>query len=230
LAAANGVDARYFDPAAVAAGQTPGLAVVFTGTMSYRPNADAVCWFAREVLPAVRRTVPEARFVIVGRQPSPAVRRLAGAPGVAVTGAVPDVRPYLAGAALAVCPLRLARGVQNKVLEAMAMGRAVVASPAALEGLDAEPGRHVLAADGAAAWRQTVKALLGDPDRRGAIGRAAREHIVRNYTWEARLGPLVELCRELADGRESSPSDEPAGRRRAASRPAQTPPVKDAAR
>jgi len=230
LAVGNGVDAAYFDPAAVAARQTRGLAIVFTGTMSYRPNVDAVCWFAREVLPAVRRGVPEARFVIVGRDPAPAVRRLAGAPGVEVTGAVPDVRPYLAGAALAVCPLRLARGVQNKVLEAMAMGRAVVASAAALEGLDAEPGRNVLRSDGAEAWRQTVTALLGDPDRRGAIGRAAREHIVSRCTWEARLGPLVELCRTLANGPESAGSGERPGQQRAARPPAPTPSVEDAAR
>lgn len=207
LAVGNGVDAAYFHAAAPEESE-PGR-IVFTGTMSYRPNADAVCWFAREVLPGVRDAVPEASFAIVGREPAPAVRQLAGAPGVEVTGAVPDVRPYLSRAAAVVCPLRLARGVQNKVLEAMAMARPVVASPAALEGLEAEPGRHVLRADSAAAFRDAVVGLLTDSRLRETIGTAARGHVERHYTWDARLAPLVELCRRLAGRREEPRKGDP---------------------
>ncbi len=196
LAIGNGVDTDYFY-APLPDESEPGR-IVFTGTMDYRPNLDAVCWFAREVLPGIRAAVSEASFTIVGRDPAPAVRQLAARPGVVVTGSVPDVRPYLARAAVAVCPLRLARGVQNKVLEAMAMARPVVASPAALEGLDADPGRHVLQADSAREFGEAVVGLLTDSALRARMGDDARGHVERRYNWDARLAPLVDLCRRLA--------------------------------
>jgi len=186
----NGVDLGRFDPTHAGAspynGATP--AIVFTGTMSYRPNVDAVCWFAREVLPRLRTRAAAPEFYIVGADPSPAVRALARLPGVHVTGSVPDVRPFIAHAAVAVAPLRIARGIQNKVLEAMAMERPVVASPQAFEGLRARPGRDLLVADGAeeTAWR-IAEVLDG---AHPGLGKAARIAVAEGHDWAATLRPL----------------------------------------
>ncbi|HEX9946610.1 MAG TPA: TIGR03087 family PEP-CTERM/XrtA system glycosyltransferase [Allosphingosinicella sp.] len=179
----NGVDLDYYDPAA----RFPALAergplIVFTGQMDYAPNIDAVRWFAGEVMPML----PKARFAIVGRKPPEAVRRLAG-PRTIVTGSVPDVRSWLAAADVVAAPLRIARGIQNKVLEAMAMARPVVASPAAFEGIEAEPGRHLLVADGAEAQAEAIAGLLEDRERAEAMGQGARRRMEQVYRWEARL-------------------------------------------
>jgi glycosyltransferase involved in cell wall biosynthesis len=156
--------------------------------MDYAPNIDAVRWFAGEVMPRL----PQARFAIVGRKPAEAVRRLAG-PRTIVSGGVADVRTWLAAADVVVAPLRIARGIQNKLLEAMAMARPVVASPAAFEGIEAEPGRHLLVADGADAQAEAIAALLGGRSRAAAMGQAARRHMLERYRWEARLAPLAEI-------------------------------------
>jgi len=163
--------------------------IVFTGQMDYAPNIDAVRWFAEGVMPLL----PEARFAIVGRKPAEAVRRLAGT-RILVTGGVPDVRSWLAAADVVVAPLRIARGIQNKVLEAMAMARPVVASPSAFEGIEAEPKRHLLVADGAEAQAGAISGLLADPARAGAMGEAARRRMVEAYRWEARLAPLAGIA------------------------------------
>jgi len=207
LAVGNGVDTEHFRPQGRPADGPPTL--VFTGTMDYRPNVEGVCWFAREVWPALKRERPDLRLMIVGRDPAPAVRRLAEPPGVEVTGSVPDVRPYLARAALVVAPLLMARGIQNKVLEAMAMGRAVVASPAALEGLDVEAGTEVIEAQPPEAWAREILDLLQNDARRQPIEHAARACVERNYTWEARLRPLVDLCTRLASAPVTMGSAEP---------------------
>jgi glycosyltransferase involved in cell wall biosynthesis len=158
--------------------------------MDYRPNIEAVTAFAEEAMPAIRRSHAQSTFAIVGRAPPPAVLRLAEREGVIVTGAVPDVRSWLAAADVVVAPLRIARGIQNKVLEAMAMARPVVASPAAFEGIDAEPGRDlVVASDEGAA----VCDLLGDPLAAAAIGKAARRQMEQSYRWSARLAPLAAM-------------------------------------
>ena len=192
-ALSNGIDVDHFDPAAAFprlgdAERGEGLLLLFTGQMDYAPNAQAVAWFARNVLPLV----PHARFAIAGRNPLPAVRALAGE-RVIVTGAVADMRSWLAAADLVVAPLLLARGIQNKVLEAMAMARPVVASPAAFEGIEAMPGRDLLVAEGAAATAEAIKGLLAAPQRAAAMGAAARDHLDRCYRWEARLAPLAEM-------------------------------------
>jgi sugar transferase (PEP-CTERM/EpsH1 system associated) len=184
----NGVDALYFAPEATrvspfAAGELP---VVFTGAMDYWPNVDAVSWFAQDMLPRLRQRWPALRFHIVGRSPTDAVRALAGE-AVAVSGTVPDVRPYLQHAALVVAPLRLARGLQNKILEAMAMGRPVVAAQACAEVLTAAPGSDLLAAADAEAFVRAVDGLLGEPQRAAAIGAAGRQHVLRHYSWDAHL-------------------------------------------
>jgi glycosyltransferase involved in cell wall biosynthesis len=164
--------------------------------MDYAPNIDAVAWFAAAALPLI----PGATLAIVGRNPTGAVKRLAGE-RVIVTGAVPDVRGWLAAADVVVAPLRIARGVQNKVLEAMAMARPVVASPAAFEGIEARPGGDLLVADGAEAQARAVNRLLADPACAGELGRAARRQMESAYRWEARLAPLsgmVGLARRQA--------------------------------
>jgi sugar transferase (PEP-CTERM/EpsH1 system associated) len=183
----NGVDLDFYRPGAVQA-QAPHPLIVFAGQMDYAPNVDAAAWFAREVLPRV----PGASFAIVGRNPSAAVKALASE-RVLVTGEVPDIRPWLAAADVIAAPLRVARGIQNKVLEAMAAGRPVVASPAAFEGIEAEPGRDLIVADGAEAQARAIRDLLADPARAAAIGAAARRRMEEAYRWEARLAPLAAL-------------------------------------
>ena len=187
----NGVDAEKFqpDPARPSPFAAGTLPLVFTGAMDYWPNVDAVQWFAREVLPLVRRTHPQARFHIVGRSPTAAVQALAGEQ-VEVTGTVPDVRPYLQHAAVVVAPLRLARGIQNKVLEAMAMARPVVASASCAAPIEAADGSQIVVADDAVAFAQRIVELLQAPGRSAAIGAAARERVLAGYAWTAHLSRI----------------------------------------
>ena len=190
----NGVDLEYFRPGAASpAPDTPRPLLVFTGQMDYSPNIEAVAGFVADCMPRLRASLPGLVFAIVGRNPVPKVRSLASTPGVLVTGGVPDVRPWLAAADAVVAPLRLARGIQNKVLEAMAMGRPVVASPAAFEGIEAVPGRDLIVVEDPVA---DLLALLADPARAEAIGAAARAQVERAYDWSARMQPLVDLAVE----------------------------------
>jgi sugar transferase (PEP-CTERM/EpsH1 system associated) len=202
LAVTNGVDLETFRPDLSA----PEHGCVFVGALDYRPNVDGACWFCRAVWPEVRRRVP-ARLALVGRRPAPAVRRLGREPGVEVIGPVADVRPYLARAAVVVAPLRIARGVQNKVLEALAMGKAVVASPQALEGLRAEPGVHVLAASTPQEWAEAVARLLGDEPLRRQLGAAGRRYVEGHHRWEVCLEPFAEVLGlpRAADRAEATP-------------------------
>jgi len=187
-AVANGIDGGHFSPDREYAKPfaVDGPVLVFTGAMDYWPNVDAVTWFAKDILPQVRRRLERARFVIVGSRPTPEVRRLAELPGVSVTGRVPDVRPFLAHAAAAVVPIRIARGIQNKVLEAMAMAKPVITTPAALEGIDATPEIHLLLAEDAAAFAAATIRAVEDPAV-GEMGRAARARVVETYDWSAKL-------------------------------------------
>ncbi|QPF73692.1 TIGR03087 family PEP-CTERM/XrtA system glycosyltransferase [Roseateles sp. DAIF2] len=194
----NGVDAEFFAPAVqrdspFAAGER---ALVFTGAMDYWPNEDAVAWFAAEVLPRLRSRHPGLRFYIVGRSPTPAVTALAG-PDVVVTGTVDDVRPYLQHAAVVVAPLRLARGIQNKILEAMAMARPVVAAQGCVEAIDARAGEDLLGATDAEAYVAAIGALLEAPARAAEIGRAGRRCVLNGYSWAARLAGIDRYLAEL---------------------------------
>jgi sugar transferase (PEP-CTERM/EpsH1 system associated) len=188
----NGIDTMHFDPSAdferVDAG--PAL-IVFTGQMDYRPNVEAVTWFAEAILPRVRAAHPEARFAIVGRNPTDAVKALGKHEGVVVTGEVADVRGWLAAAAVVAAPLKLARGIQNKVLEAMAMARPVVASAAAAEGID----HNGTIAVGATAEdiAEAVTLLLADRQNAAELGLDARARVMARYGWDARLAPLDDL-------------------------------------
>jgi sugar transferase (PEP-CTERM/EpsH1 system associated) len=193
----NGVDHRYFDPAGA---YTPVFdtklpTYVFTGTMDYPPNVDAVVWFATEILPLIRRTVPTAQFYIVGSGPNAEVQRLARVDGVFVTGPVPDVRPYVAHATAGVAPMRIARGIQNKVLEAMSLGRPVVLTSGALEGIEADRKTEVVLADDVESFVAGCCRLATSNDG-AAVGAAARKRIVGHYDWSDRLQSFDDLLRQ----------------------------------
>ena len=185
----NGIDTGYYDPAATFK-RVESLRdlIVFTGQMDYRPNIEAVTWFAEAILPHVRLRCPDARFAIVGRNPTEAVTALGRLPGVIVTGEVADVRGWLAEAAVVVAPLKLARGIQNKVLEAMAMARPLVASAAAAEGID--HGDTIKVGHDVAQIAEAVIALLADRAGAAALGQAARARVLGRYGWNARLAAL----------------------------------------
>lgn len=186
----NGVDSAYFAP--LPAHPSPfgkARALVFTGAMDYEPNIEAVGWFAERVLPQLRTQHTELEFHIVGSRPAASVRALQRLPGVKVSGTVPDVRPYLQHAALVVAPLRMARGIQNKVLEAMSMRKTVVASPQALEGITAVHGAEVLCANGGAEFISLICRQLHTPD--ASIGVNARLRILSDYRWSHNLQRLA---------------------------------------
>ena len=201
----NGVALDHFSPDRdLSAPFVPsGADIVFTGRMDYRPNIDAVTWFAREVLPSVRARWPHARFWIVGAAPAREVRDLADLPGVQVTGRVPDTRPYLAHANVVVAPLRIARGTQNKVLEAMAMARPVVATPEAFEGVRGRPGQDILLAGSAAEMVQRINEVLDG--RHATLGAAARRAVETAHQWSATLRPLDLLFADATSGQKRAP-------------------------
>ncbi len=192
----NGIDADYFAPQAVVpepALARGGPAIVFTGQMDYAPNVAAVQLFAQSVMPVIRDRHPDAAFVIVGRAPTAEVRALDGVAGTRVTGAVPDVRPWLAAADCVVVPLQIARGVQNKVLEAMAMARPIVLTRAAATGICGADGVHFAVADGVAALASRVLALLDDRATARAMGAAARALVCEQAGWDQVLAPLPAM-------------------------------------
>jgi len=187
----NGVDADYFSPERDYPDPYPDgrEAVAFTGAMDYWPNQDAVTWFAHEIWPRLREARPKLLFAIVGSRPTSAVRALAELPGVIVSGRVADVRPWLAHARVVVAPLRIARGIQNKVLEGMAMARSVVATPQALEGIPARPGEEVRRAVDAAEFVKETLAALAGPD----LGPAARARVLADFAWDSALTEVDRL-------------------------------------
>jgi len=195
----SGVDHRYFDPALdhAPAYDTSRPTYVFTGTMDYPPNIDAVIWFANAVLPEIRRTLPAAQFYVVGNDPTSRVKRLRRIDGVFITGRVPDVRPYVVHATASVAPMGIARGIQNKVLEAMSLARPVVLTASALEGIAAEPGRDVIVRETADGFA-TACARLATSDDGVAIGRAARACVLRHHDWAVTLRGFDDVLRPIA--------------------------------
>ncbi len=193
-AVGNGVDTIYFSPdpqrsspySHLPSGTLP---IVFTGAMDYWPNIDAVKWFVNSMLPELRKRWPTLRFYIVGRSPSEAVRALAS-DVVTVTGTVPDVRPYLQHAAVVVAPMRVARGVQNKILEAMAMARPVVAASTCVSVIDAREKVELLSAEKESEYIEAIDAVLGSVALAAQIGDAGRRRVLASYSWEAQLAKL----------------------------------------
>ena len=190
LGVPNGVDLQYFRPEQ---GQPIENRCVFVGALDYPPNIDAMVWFCREVWPRVRNDLPNATLSIVGRKPAPAVRALSSVGGVEVVGSVPDVRPYMAAATVAIAPLRIARGIQNKVLEAMAMGVPVIVSPGALEGLAVTPGKDVLLAEKADQWVNAITHVCGDRASAARLRVAGRQFVESEHNWSTCLAPLDEV-------------------------------------
>jgi len=191
-AISNGVDLDYFSPTV---SQHPSTinqqpVIVFTGVMNYFANVDGVVWFTKEILPLIRKEIPEIRFYIVGRNPTKEVLSLALDSSVTVTGYVPDTREYLKMAAVVAAPLRIARGIQNKVLEAMAMGIPVVATPQAFEGVEAEPGRDLILGGDVRKIAEGVIGLVKEGSLRKSIGDNARRIIEKNYCWSNNLEKL----------------------------------------
>ena len=187
----NGVDTDFFapDPCLLNPYADNEPPLVFTGAMDYWPNVDAVIYFVSKVLPLLRRKRPDLRLHIVGRNPNAAVQALANE-SVSVSGTVPDVRPYLQHAAVVVAPLRLARGIQNKILEAMAMGRPVVAARECVAALDHRPDDGLYGVDEPDEYALAIEGLLADPLAASAAGADARMCVVRHYRWDARLSVM----------------------------------------
>jgi sugar transferase (PEP-CTERM/EpsH1 system associated) len=188
----NGVDTEYFSPGH--ATYRPD-AVCFIGRMDYYPNQEGVVAFCRDVLPLIRARRPQVTFSIVGAAPPSRIRELGSLPGVTVTGSIPDVRPYVQASAVSVAPLVIARGTQNKILEAMAMGVPTVASVAAAGGIDAEPDRHLFTASSPQEFAAAVLHVLENPGERARIAAAARARVLSHHSWAhsmAKLDRLVE--------------------------------------
>ena len=185
----NGVDIEFFTPKPT----TQSQRLVFVGAMDYRPNIAGCIWFADHVWPLIRERYPNAVFEIVGREPTAVIRSLEQRPGIQVAGTVPDVRPFLQNATAAVVPLTIARGVQNKVLEALAAGKAVVASPSPVVGLGVEPDVPLLQADSPAEWLAAVSRVFDDETLRSKLELAGRDFVLTHHRWESCLEPMSQL-------------------------------------
>ncbi len=190
----NGVDAGFFCPTD---GAYDADTVSFIGRMDYYPNQECMQRFCDEVWPLLRARRPQMKLLIVGADPSPAMQALGQRPGVTVTGSVPDVRPYIRGSALMVAPLAIARGTQNKILEAMAMGVPVVTSTVAAGGVDAVPGEHLLVADTPQQLADAVLAVVQNPAERQRLALAGRQRVLSNHDWAQsmkRLDVIIARC------------------------------------
>lgn len=190
LAIPNGVDLEYFTPRSATIVPT---SCVFVGAMDYPPNVDAVVWFAEHVWPEIIQRQPQATFTIVGRRPTEVVQDLGKRTGIQVTGQVADVREYVAQSAVVVAPLRIARGIQNKVLEALAMAKPVLASTAAREGLAVTEGQELLRADTPEEWKRTLLDLWESPKRQTELGAAGRRYVEQHHSWESCLKDFSRL-------------------------------------
>lgn len=195
-AMSNGVDIEFFSRVAVRPPSTVSPALVFTGVMDYRPNIEGINWFVQSIFPLVQAAVPDIKLWIVGSNPTAQVERLGKLPGVIVTGFVEDIRAYLAKASVCIAPLRVARGIQNKVLEAMAMGKAVVCTPQAHEGICAIRGKEIIVAEGANEFAVAIIRLLGDPALAEQIGVDARRCVEMRYSWNDNLRLLDRILAE----------------------------------
>ena len=197
----NGVDADFFMPAPRRPNpfEVGEQAIVFTGAMDYWPNIDGVSWFVADVMPLLRIRWPMARFYIVGRSPSSQVQALAGA-HVVVTGTVPDVRPYLQYASAVVAPLRVARGIQNKILEAMAMQQPVVTGSSCADAIGATVGQGLLRADTPQEFVEALQPLLESPYNAAALGQQARRYVEQECSWQAHLSGIDSCLGSVRSG------------------------------
>ncbi len=189
----TGVDVSYFSPNGY---REAPAALVFTGSMDWYPNEDAIFYFMEKILPAVRRALPSVTLSVVGRDPTARLRAAAAAAGVRVTGTVDDVRPHVAAGAVYIVPLRIGGGTRLKIFEALAMGKAVVSTTIGAEGLPLVDGEHFIRADEPSDFARAVVALLGDPARRSALGAAGRKLVEERYSWSSVAREFETRCRE----------------------------------
>lgn len=200
----TGVDTEYFSPGPSGASEpdaTAGARLVFTGSMDWLPNEDGMVWFCRDIMPRIQAEMPGSELWIVGRSPTPAVRRLASLPGVHVTGGVDDVRPYMRGADVFVVPLRIGGGTRLKIFEAMAMARAVVSTSVGAEGLPLTHGRDVLLADDPGAFAAAVIRAARDADLRRQLETAGRDLVAGRFDWSVVSADLERALIRVAAGR-----------------------------
>lgn len=190
-----GIDVETFDE--IDAVQKVPHQIVFTGTMCYYPNTNAVLFFAQHCWPLIREYVPDATWQIVGRNPPPEVVRLGELPGVTVTGSVPDVRPYLTSSAVAIAPLQIGSGTRVKILEAFAMRKAVVSTNIGYQGLTVESGKQLLIADQPEEFARAVVELLHNPPLRSALGDAGRSLVEAEYSWKSACMQLLHILDEF---------------------------------
>jgi sugar transferase (PEP-CTERM/EpsH1 system associated) len=183
----NGVDSEYFYPSNE---QGNPLQLIFTGVMSYGPNEDAVVYFCKDIFPLIKREYPSVQFWIVGQNPFPKVQALSNEPGVHVTGAVDDVRPYVHSAGIFVSPLRYGAGIKNKILAAMAMQKPVVATSLSLDGIEAHAGEEVLVADTPVGFAEEVCRLLKDASLTRRLGENGHKLVIERYSWKSRAEML----------------------------------------
>ncbi len=193
----NGVDAEYFKPDGE--GYDPDT-LSFIGRMDYYPNQECMFDFCRNTLPLIQARRPQAKLLIVGADPSPAVKKLEELPGVTVTGSVPDVRPYILRSAAMVAPLNIARGTQNKILEAMAMGVPVVTSPAGAGGVDAENEAHFLVGDSPNTYADACLRIMSAPDERSRLSVSGRERMLTHHDWQASMRRLETIVEHVLPG------------------------------
>ena len=199
----NGVNPDFFNHLPTSA--EDDLRLIFTGTLDYDSNVDAVLWFTRQILPSIRGVVPQAHFHVVGRNPTSKILDLVNpSAGVTVAGFIPDLRPALALAAVYVCPLRMGAGMKNKLLEAMAMGKAIVTTSEGASGNVGRDGQHFLVADDPADFAAAVVTLLRDPQRRQELGAAAQQLVRENYSWERAGAAFHQLYLDVAGGRQET--------------------------
>jgi len=194
----NGVNLEYFSNNHIISCESKNLNIVFTGAMNYFANVDGILYFHREIYPKIKQKIPGVKFYIVGSNPTEAIKNLEKDKSIIVTGRVKDIRPYLQEAMLYVAPLRISRGVQNKILEAMAMGLTLVTTTKVLEGiLKAVPGRDLFVEDNPTRFAQTVIGLLTDAILRDKTGKAGRKFVEKNYSWNNTFEKLKNLLEEI---------------------------------
>ena len=195
----NGVDAEFFKPDPSVEEKPVGI---FTGVMDYEPNVTAVLHFCKSIMPHIIREIPDFEFWVVGRDPDPLITETCGhLPNVRITGFVDDIRPYFSQAQVYVSPLRSGSGIKNKILEAWAMGKPVVATEMSCDGIDVAPGKDIVTEDDPRKFADSVIRLLKDPSRRASLGENARRKVVEQYSWEAQAAKLEEIYRQVAAAR-----------------------------